>query len=341
MTTDALSSQAPPPSAAVRPVRTSGAAAKWLRYLRRRLIGVAAVLVSVLLLTFMIVHWVPGDPARNIVGITADPAAVQQVREELGLTQPLWEQFGHYVTNLFHGNLGTSFVDQQPVTDMLAQRLPLTAQLAVYALVIVMIVGFALGIAIGVLQRNQRGRGATATFTGGSSLVGAMPEYITGTLLIYVFALTLHLLPVQGGQGLKSMIMPAISVALAPTAVLARLVRNETVSVLSQEYLMTATSKRLPWPRLLFRHVVPNVVTSTLTLGGLLLVALLGGTVITENVFNIAGLGTEIVQAILQSDYPAVQGIILVLGVIAVLVNLAVDIALGLLDPRVLAREQS
>jgi len=109
--------------------------------------------------------------------------------------------------------------------------------------------------------------------------------------------------------------------------------------VLSQEYVMTANSKRLPWPRLLFRHVVPNVVTSTLTLGGLLLVALLGGTVITENVFNIAGLGTEIVQAILQSDYPAEQGIILVLGVIAVLVNMAVDIALGLLDPRVLAQD--
>ena len=104
---------------------------------------------------------------------------------------------------------------------------------------------------------------------------------------------------------------------------------------------MTATSKRLPWPRLLLGHVVPNVVTSTLTLGGLLLVALLGGTVITENVFNIAGLGTEIVQAILQSNYPEVQGIILVLGVIAVLVNLAVDIALGLVDPRVLTREQS
>jgi peptide/nickel transport system permease protein len=341
VTTDVLSSQTRPPTAAARSARSSGAAAKWFRYLRRRLVGVVAVLASLLVLTFMIVHWVPGDPARNIVGVTADPAAVEQVRKELGLTQPLWEQFGHYLSNLFHGDLGTSFVDQQPVTGMLAQRLPLTAQLAVYALVIVVIVGFVFGIAVGVLQRNRRGRGATAAFTGGSSLLGAMPEYITGTLFIYVFALTLHLLPVQGGQGLKSMIMPAISVALAPTAVLARLVRNETVSVLSQEYLMTATSKRLPWPRLLLGHVVPNVVTSTLTLGGLLLVALLGGTVITENVFNIAGLGTEIVQAILQSNYPEVQGIILVLGVIAVLVNLAVDIALGLVDPRVLTREQS
>ncbi len=337
-----VSEQAPQTGPAV-PTEPSlpGSAAKWLRYLRGRLIGVLAVLVSLLILTFMIVHWVPGDPARNIVGITADPAAVEQVRDQLGLNKPLVEQFVSYVTNLAQGNLGTSFVDQQPVTEMLAQRLPLTAQLAVYALVIVLVAGFAFGIAAGVLQRNQRGRSATAAFTVGSSLMGAMPEYITGTLLIYVFALTLHLLPVQGGQGLTSMLMPSIAVALAPTAVLARLVRNETVSVLSQEYLMTATSKRLPWPRLLWRHMLPNVVTSTLTLGGLLLVALLGGTVITENVFNIPGLGTEIVQSILQSNYPAVQGIILVLGVIAVLVTLAVDIALGLLDPRVLTREHS
>lgn len=331
------SAQAAPPETE----RPPGSAAKWLRYLRGRFIGVLAVLASLLVLTFMIVHWVPGDPARNIVGITASPAAVQQVREQLGLNDPLVVQFASYVTNLVHGDLGTSFVDQQPVTAMLAQRLPLTAKLAVYALVIVFVVGFTLGIAAGVLQRNKRGRGATAAFTAGSSLTGAMPEYISGTLLVYVFALTLNWLPVQGGQGFVSMVMPSIAVALAPTAVLARLVRNETVSVLSQEYFMTATSKRLPWPRLLLRHLLPNVVTSTLTLGGLLLVALLGGTVITENVFNIPGLGTEIVRAILQSNYPAVQGIILVLGVIAVLITLAVDIVLGLLDPRVLTREHS
>lgn len=341
MTSEVTTQQAPPPDVFPRQARTSGAVAKWLGYLCRRFIGAVAVIISVLVLTFLIVQWVPGDPARNIAGMTADPATVQRVRVQLGLTQPLWEQFGHYVANLAHGDLGTSFINQQPVTDMLTQRLPLTAQLVIYALIIVVFVGFTAGIAAGVLQRNQRGRGATTMFTGGSSLIGAMPEYITGTLLIFLFALTLHLLPVQGGHGFTSMIMPAISVGLAPTAVLARLVRNETVSVLSQEYMVTATSKRLPWPRLLFRHLVPNVVTSTLTLGGLLLVALLGGTVITENVFNIPGLGTEIVQAILQSDYPSVQGIILVLGVIAVLVNLAVDIALGLLDPRVLAREYS
>lgn len=325
----------------IRPARRPGPTTAWLLYLRRRFIGVVSILASVVLLTFAIVHWVPGDPARNIVGITADPVQVEQVRNELGLTQPLWQQFGHYVSHLAQGDLGTSFIDQQPVTAMLQQRLPLTAELAGLGLLLVVVLGFGFGIAVGVLQRNQRSAVATTAFTGGSSLLGAMPEYITGTLLIYLFALTLHWLPVQGGNGLRSMILPAVSVGLAPAAVLARLVRNETVSVLSQEYMMTANSKRLPWPRLLVRHVLPNVVTSTLTLGGLLLVALLGGTVISENVFNIPGLGTEIVQDILRSNYPAVQGIILVLAIIAVLVNLAVDIALGLLDPRVLAQDKA
>ncbi len=322
------------------PTARHSALTSWLGYLRRRLVGAVGVLLGVVLLTFMIVHWVPGDPARNIVGITADPAQVAQVRHQLGLDQPLWRQFVQYLAHLARGDLGTSFVDQQPVSAMLQQRLPLTTELAGLALLLVVVLGFTTGIAMGVLQRNERGGSIRAAFTGGTSLLGAMPEYITGALLIYLFALTLHLLPVQGGDGASSMVLPVLAVGIAPSAVLARLVRNETVSVLSQEYMMTASSKRLPWPRLLLRHVLPNVVTSTLTLGGLLLVALLGGTVITENVFNIPGLGTEIVQDILRSNYPAVQGIILVLATIAVLVNLAVDVALGLLDPRVLAQDK-
>lgn len=327
---------------AASPVDTTGAnrgaAALWGRYLGRRLIGAVGVILVIVLLTFMIVRWVPGDPARLIVGMNAGPQQLQQIRTQLGLDQPFWTQFGHYISGLFSGNLGNSFVDQQPVSQMLGQRLPLTAQLAVSGLVIVLVLGFVLGITAGVLERGGRGRLYTSPFTAVTSLVGAMPEYITGTLLVYLFALSLQWLPVQGGPSFTGMLLPAFAVGLPPAAVLARLVRNETLAVLSQEYITMATSKRLSRPRLLFRHVLPNVVTSTLTLGGLLLVALLGGTVITENVFNISGLGTEIVQAILRSDYPSVQGVILVLGVIAVVINLVVDVTLGLLDPRVLTR---
>lgn len=317
------------------------AVALWARYLGGRLAGAVAVLAVVAVATFLIVRLVPGDPARNIAGITARPGEVARVRQQLGLTGSVWQQFGRYTSGLVRGNLGTSFVDHQPISQLIAQRLSLTAQLAAGALAVVLVIGFPLGIIAGWLQHHGRARVFGTGVTAVSSLAGAMPEYITGTLLIFVFALTLHLLPVQGGAGFTGMLMPALAVGLAPAAVFARLVRNETVTVLSQEYIATAMSKRLPALRLAVRHVLPNVATSTLTLGGLLLVALLGGTVITENVFNISGLGTGIVQSILHADYPAVQGILLVLAVIAVVINLAVDIALGLLDPRVLMRRQT
>lgn len=310
----------------------------WAVYLARRLAGIVAVIIAIVLLTFLIVRFVPGDPARLVVGLNATPDQVQQVRDELGLDESFPQQFGSYVSGLLHGDLGQSFINRQPVSETLAQRLPLTAQLALSALLVVLLVGFLLGVTAGMVDHSGRSRWFTSPFTALTSLVGALPEYITGTLLVYVFALSLRWFPVQGGPGLDSMLLPALAVGLPPAAVLARLVRNETLTVLGQEYMTTAASKRLSRPRLLFRHVLPNVVTSTLTLGGLLLVALLGGTVITENVFNISGVGTAVVQAILRSDYPTVQGVILVLGLIAVVINLAVDITLGLLDPRVLSR---
>ena len=224
---------------------------------------------------------------------------------------------------------------------MIAQRLPVTAELAGLAVAFVLVIGFPLGIAIGSLQHRQRAPWTGTVFTMFASLGGALPEYITGTVLILAFALGLKLLPVQGSTSLRGIILPVIAIGFAPAFIFARLVRNETAKVLSQEYITTAVSKRLPTWRLYASHVLPNVVTSTLTLGGLLLVALLGGTVVTENVFNIPGLGTEIVQAILQNDYPAIQGIILVLGAVAIAITLAVDVVLGLIDPRTLLDRRS
>jgi peptide/nickel transport system permease protein len=321
--------------------RQRGGGSAWPRYLLGRLIAVVALVVILLLITFLVVHIVPGDPARNVVGINGSAAQVQRVRLELGLTQPLTTQFVNYLGHLAQGNLGTSFITGQPVTVMIEQRLPVTAELASLALVIVLVIGLPLGILAGALQRRGRPRAAGPLFTAGTSLGGAMPEYIVGTALIFGVALTLRLLPVQGGSSPQHIILPAITVAFAPTAVFARLVRNETSAVLGQEYIMAALSKRLPTWRLYVTHVLPNVVTSTLTLGGLILVALLGGTVVTENVFNIPGIGTEIVTAILQSDYPAIQGIILVLGLLAIVITLAIDIVLGLVDPRMLSASWS
>jgi peptide/nickel transport system permease protein len=308
----------------------------WLRFLAARAAGLVVTVCSLIMFTFLLVRLVPGDPARNIVGMNASNAAVVQVRDQLGLNDSIFRQFADYVGGLLSGDLGTSFALHQPVSELLAQRLPITAELAGAALVVVLIVAFPLGMLIAHIQFTGRARWASPTFSAGSGVAGAMPEYITGTALVFLFALTWQIFPAQGGGGVTGSVLPVASISLAPTFVLARLVRNETLSILSSDYIAAARSKRLTSRYLYLRHVLPNVVTSTLTLSGLLLVALLGGTLICENVFNIAGLGTSAIQSILASDYPMIQGTILTLGLLAVLINLLVDVVLGLLDARTL-----
>lgn len=320
---------------------SDSAGSLWTRYVLGRLGGLLGVVVALLAITFLLIQFVPGDPARNIVGVTATQEQVEVVRERLGLNDPFMLQAWNYVTALFSGNLGDSFVTRQPIVELIGQRLPLTASVAVGGLVVVLLFGFPVGIAVALAERRGGRRVAAGTYNAAAGFIGAVPEYITGTVLVIVFALTLQWLPAQGGQGLNGLLLPAIAVGLAPAAVMSRIVRNETRSVLGQEYIATARSKRISGTRLLFGHALPNIATSALTMGGILLVALLGGTVIVENVFNIPGLGTQIVQSILSSDYPAIQGIILTLGVLAALVNLATDILLGVLDPRVLTKSRA
>ena len=236
---------------------------------------------------------VPGDPARSIVGVTATQDQVDVVRQQLHLDDPFLTQAASYVSGIFRGDLGTSFTTQQPVVEMISQRLPLTAQLAVGGLLVVVVLGFLLGLAIGVLDRSGRGRRTASPFTAvtsaGRSAAGVHHRDAADLRLRPDPALV----PRAGRwPGFEGLLLPALAVGLARRGVMARMVRNETLAVLGEEYISTARGKRISTPRLLLSHVFPNVVTSTLTLGGLLLIALLGGTVIVENVFNIAGLGT-------------------------------------------------
>ena len=326
----------PPPAGSARSSR--GALGQWTSYLLGRLGGLLGIVIALLAITFLLVQFVPGDPARNIVGVTATQEQVQVVRDRLGLDDPFPVQALSYVSDLVRGDLGNSFVTQQPIVDLIAERLPITATVAFGGLLVVLLVGFPLGIAVAFAERQGGARGASGAYNVGAGIAGALPEYITGTVLVIVFALTLGWLPAQGGGGFTGYILPSIAVGLASAAAISRVVRSETRAILAQEYIATARSKRISTGRLLIGHVLPNVATSALTLGGIILVALLGGTVIVENVFNIPGLGTQIVQSILASDYPAIQGIILTLGILAALVGLAIDILLGVLDPRVLKK---
>jgi peptide/nickel transport system permease protein len=170
-------------------------------------------------------------------------------------------------------------------------------------------------------------------------VIGALPEYLAGTFLAFVFAVWLRLLPVAGDAGWSSLVLPALAIALRPSAVLARIVRVETLNVLAQDYMRTARSKRLPVRLIYLRHTLPNVTTAALSIGGLLFAGLIGGAVVVENVFARPGLGTALVSAVMNRDYPVIQGLILMIGVAVAFVNLMVDVLQGILDPRSLTRQ--
>ena len=312
--------------------------ALWARYLLARLGVMLAIILTIAVMAFLVVRLVPGDPAVMILGLQATPDQVATVRTQLGLDLPWYVQLGQSLSSLFTFDLGNSFRTGLPVSLVISQRLPVTAMLTLGGILVVLLIGLPLGLLAGMINsRSKQGRDG-AWFSAITSLLGSIPEYIMGTVLILTLGIWLRVLPVQGGGSFLGYLMPSLAVGLAGAAVMARIVRNETVSVMSKEYLMAARSKRLPWYRTLFVHVLPNVITSSLTLAGLLIISLLGGAVITENVFNLPGLGTEIVGAIVKNDYPVIQGVILVLGVLAAGVMFLIDVLLGILDPRLLQK---
>jgi peptide/nickel transport system permease protein len=192
----------------------------------------------------------------------------------------------------------------------------------------------------GALTRDGRHRRAEVLLTAATSVIGALPEYLMGTFLAFIFAVWLRWLPVAGAEGLQSLLLPALAMSLRPIAVLIRVVRVETLNVLAQDYIRTARSKRLPERLIYFRHALPNVVTAALTISGILFAGLIGGAVVVENVFARSGLGTGLVTAVVNHDYPVIQGVVLVLGVTVVTVNAIVDILLGVIDPRSLGKDR-
>ena len=299
----------------------------------QRLLRLGVVLASVVVLTFALVHLTPGDPARAIAGAQADATAVALARAEFGLDRPLHEQFGSYLAGLVHGDLGTSFKTRQPVSELIASRAGPTYSLALAALVMIAVVGLAAGLLAGIASARGS-RAFDAAFSAVTGGLAAMPHYLTATFLVFLFAVTWTLFPVAGSDGLSTLVLPAAAVALRPAMMVARVVRVRTVEVVEQPYVRTARAKRIGPARLYLRHVLPNAATAALALGGVLFASLIGGAVVVELVFGRAGLGTELVRAVIAGDYPVVQGITLLMGATVVVVNLLVDLLLGALDPR-------
>ncbi|GAA4750221.1 ABC transporter permease [Nocardioides endophyticus] len=288
--------------------------------------------------SFAMLRLIPGDPARRIAGSNVGPAELEQIRQGLGLNDPILTQLKDYVVGVFTGDLGTSYSSQQPVSTIIADRLPKTLELAGAGFVLAVGIGIPLGLLVGALTRDGLRPRLSAAFTGTTSFVQSIPDYLLAALLVLLFAVLIPVFPVAGASGVISLVLPATAVAAGAAAILARVTRVETLAVLSADYVRAARVKQLSTRRIYGVHVLPNVMTSALTISGLILTALVGGTVVVENVFAWPGLGTELVRAISQRDYPVVQAIVLMLGVTIVIVNLLVDVLISALDPRSLLR---
>ncbi|OLF19324.1 ABC transporter permease [Actinophytocola xanthii] len=311
----------------------------WVRFGARRLGRLVVSLWVLVTASFAMIHLIPGDPVRGALGPTAPAELVEARRQALGLNDPIITQYLDYLRGLVTGDLGTSISSRLPVAEIVAQRLPATLVLAVLAFLAAVVVAIPLGVAMGVLTRRGHGRRTELAFTTTSIVVATIPDFLIGVMLVYVFGVRLGWLPVAGNETAAAYLLPVVSLAIGPAAILARIVRVELVTVLEADFVRTARAKRLPARTIYLRHALPNAVTAALTLGGLLLSAMVAGTVLVENVFAWPGLGSTVVQSILTKDYPVVQAIVLVYGVGVLVVNTLVDLALARLDPRSLIRE--
>ncbi len=310
----------------------------WVAFAVRRLAVLVASLAIVLAASFLMIHLIPGDPVRGAAGVTAPPEFVAQRRAQLGLDDPLLDQFINYAQSVLSFDFGESFTTQEPVSEIIRTRMPNSAKLGGVAFVLTMGVSIPFGVVMGALTEGGRHRRTEFTFNSATGLIATIPEFLLAVALVFAFAVSLRWLPVAGAQHWYSYILPAFAIAMGPTAALTRIVRSETLKVLSQDYMRTAHSKRLPRRLIYMRHALPNLLTATLTIGGLLFGALIGGSVVVENVFAWPGLGTEAVKAVIRKDYPVVQALVFLLGATVLITNLVVDVVLAILDPRSIIR---
>jgi peptide/nickel transport system permease protein len=306
-----------------------------LRRLGRLLVSLWVLVTA----SFAMIHLIPGDPVRGALGPTAPTDLVEARRHSLGLDEPILTQYWHFLTGLIQGDLGTSIYSQLPVSDVVAQRLPATLSLAALAFAVAVAVAVPLGTLMGVLTRRGHGRRTELAFTSTSVVVSTVPDFLIGVGLVFVFGVQLQWLPVAGNDTASAYVLPVVALAVGPAAILSRILRVEMVAVLEADFVRTARAKRLPSRHVYLGHALPNAVTGALTLCGLILGAMVAGTVLVENVFAWPGLGSTIVSSILNKDYPVVQAIVLVYGLGVLVTNTLVDVALALLDPRSMIRE--
>ncbi|BAP54979.1 glutathione ABC transporter permease [Thioploca ingrica] len=302
-----------------------------LSFLLSRVLSLLTVVFGVITLVFFLLHIVPGDPVQVMLGESATPADQAQLREKLGLDQPLLQQWLTYLIQLQHGDLGHSLYSQEPIMDILLQRLPATIELAIAGLFIAILIAIPLGSLAALRQNTVYDQGAMIF-----SLLGvSIPHFWMGPLLIIIFSLNLGWFPVSGREGWSSLVLPALTLGTALAAILARMVRATLLEVLHEDYIRTARAKGLNEIAIILHHALRNAALPIITILGLQLGTLLGGAVITETVFAWPGIGQLTVESIQQRDYLVVQACVLLISLSYVLVNTLTDLLYAGLDPRV------
>ncbi|HSI27872.1 MAG TPA: nickel ABC transporter permease [Methylophilus sp.] len=296
----------------------------------KRLTTLLPVIAGVLCLTFALLHMVPGDPVDVMLGESASAADRHLLKSQLGLDQPLYVQFGQYVSNVLHGDFGVSIHTQMPITQLLATAYPATLILAVTALSI----GLLIGIPLGIWSALKAGHWQDVMVTMVSIRLAAMPAFWLGPVLMLVFAVWLGWLPVSGMDSPAAIILPAVTLGLGLSAILTRMTRTSLLEVLNEDYIRTARAKGLSEREVLLRHALRAALLPLVTIVGLQMGSLLAGAVITETIFSWNGIGRLLVDSIEKRDYPVTQACVLVIAFSYVLINQLTDVAYRWLDPR-------
>lgn len=309
------------------------------RYVLRRLLATLPVLLLVSLLTFALLWLVPGDPASMFLDTSATQEALDRVRREMGLDQPFLVRMGDWYWRVLQGDLGTSLLLNRGVTEAILERLPVTLSLTAIAFVFAVLIG----VAAGVLAAVRHGRAADQGVMTLALLGLSIPEFWFGLVLIWLLAVTMQWFPAGDYVAFAQdpmlwawhLALPAFTLACVQMGFIARMTRSSMLEVLSQDYVRTARAKGLPEPYVVLRHGLTNAMVPIVTVMGIMVGALLGGAVVTEQVFSLPGLGRLIIGAVLSRDFPVIQGGLLFLAVIYLAVNLVVDLLYAALDPRV------
>lgn len=310
-----------------------------LGYLIRRILAAIPVMGVVALVVFLLLRLTPGDPAAILAGDNASPEQLARIRASLGLNEPLYTQFFSWIGKLLHGDLGVSLISQVPVLQMISQRIEPTLSVAISTIILSILVA----VPLGVIAAWKHGTWVDR-FVMGLSVIGfSVPVFVIGYVLIQIFAIELRWFPVQGfrtlsrgfGPFFERLVLPTLTLSFIYIALIARMTRAAMLDVLGEDYVRTARAKGITESRVLLRHALRNAAVPVITVIGTGFALLISGVVVTESVFNLPGIGRLTVDAVLARDYPVIQGMILLTSFIYLAVNLLIDLAYTLLDPRI------